>query len=84
MYHDIVSGCWQVWALIGEAEVKEFLRAMCDDPHLSLCRHKGLWNVQRQIFRPDMVHLTGGTISCSAASKGRCLVLENWCININK
>ena len=37
-------------------EVNKFLRAVCDDPHVSFWRHKGFWNVQRQIFRPDGVH----------------------------
>ena len=37
-------------------EVNEFLRAVCDDRHVSFWRHKGFWNFQRQIFRPDGVH----------------------------
>lgn len=37
-------------------EISEYLRAVCNNQHLTFWKHTGFWNVLRQIFCKDGVH----------------------------
>ena len=37
-------------------DLNECLKAVCDDEHLSFWQHQGFWNIQKQIFRHDVIH----------------------------
>ena len=55
------------------SEINEFLRAACDDEHLSFWRHKGFWNSQKEIFRRDGVHFNArGNFKLWKSIQGSC------------
>ena len=54
-------------------EIKELLRAVCDNEHLSVWCLKGFWNSQKEIFRWDGIDFNSqGNFKLRMSMKGSC------------